>query len=92
MKQVLRLTLFWGMLGVLLTACQQIENLEGSKAASLQASGIIQAEEINVAGEFGGQVLTITVSASDTVTKGQVLVQLDTALLDAQIQSAQAMV
>ncbi len=87
----------WAILGGIallgaLTACRRIAEIGQEQRKALQASGIIQAEEVNVASEFGGQVLTITVSASDTVTKGQPLVQLDTTLLDAQIQAAQAMV
>jgi len=60
--------------------------------ASLRTSGIIRADEIAVASEFGGRVAAMPVAEGDTVQAGQVLVQIDTALLDAQIEAAQAQV
>jgi multidrug resistance efflux pump len=59
---------------------------------SLSASGVIQAEQISLASEFGGLIAAIPVEEAENVTKGQVVVQLDTAMLDAQIEVAQAMV
>ncbi|MBN1954369.1 MAG: efflux RND transporter periplasmic adaptor subunit [Anaerolineae bacterium] len=58
----------------------------------LQASGIIQVETVAVASELGGRVAEIPVSEGDRVAAGDLLVQLDTTLLDAQIESAEAMV
>jgi len=56
----------------------------------LEASGIIQAEEVLVASEWGGHIAAIPVNEGDKVAAGEVLVQLDTALLDAQIEAARA--
>jgi len=56
----------------------------------LEASGIIQAEEVLVASEWGGTIAAIPVKEGDKVVAGEVLVQLDTALLDVQIEAAQA--
>jgi multidrug resistance efflux pump len=58
----------------------------------LQASGIIQVEDVAVASEYGGRVAALLVAEGDGVAAGEVLVQLDTALLDAQIEAARAAV
>ena len=57
---------------------------------ALEASGVIQATEVLVASEYGGRIASIPVSEGDTVSTGDILVQLDTMLLDAQISAAQA--
>jgi multidrug efflux pump subunit AcrA (membrane-fusion protein) len=67
----------------------------GAEAASddaLQASGIVQAEEVSVASEFGGRIDEILVSEGDDVAAGDLLVRLDTAMLDAQIEAVEAAV
>jgi multidrug efflux pump subunit AcrA (membrane-fusion protein) len=56
----------------------------------LLASGFIEAEEVSVAAERGGRILSLRADEGDEVEAGQLLVQLDDALLQAQIQSAQA--
>ncbi|MEJ5311563.1 MAG: HlyD family efflux transporter periplasmic adaptor subunit [Anaerolineae bacterium] len=58
----------------------------------LNASGVIQAEQVSMASEFGGLIATIPVAEAESVSAGQVVVQLDTTMLDAQIEVAQAMV
>jgi multidrug resistance efflux pump len=58
----------------------------------LSASGVIQAEQVSIASEFGGLIAVIPVEEAESVTAGQVVVQLDTAMLDAQIEVTQAMV
>jgi HlyD family secretion protein len=59
---------------------------------ALEASGIIRAEEVLIASEWGGQIAAIPVGEGDSVAVGDVVVQLDTALLDAQIKAARAAV
>jgi multidrug resistance efflux pump len=59
---------------------------------ALEASGIIQVTQISISSEFGGRVMTIPVSEGDRVRAGDLLVQLDTTLLDAQIETARAAV
>jgi len=59
---------------------------------TLEASGIIQVEEVSIASEFGGRIAEIPVTEGDSVATGEVLVRLDTALLDAQVEAAEAMV
>ncbi len=58
----------------------------------LSASGVIQAEQISIASEFGGLIAAIPVAEAENVTAGQIIVQLDTTMLDAQIEVTQAMV
>ncbi len=59
---------------------------------SLTTSGVIQAEQVGIASEFGGLIAAIPVAKADSVAAGQVVVQLDTTMLDAQIEVMQAMV
>jgi HlyD family secretion protein len=65
-------------------------NLSQPKTKGLTASGFIEAEEVAIAPELGGRVLELLVEEGDEVEAGQVLVQLDGTLLEAQIEAAQA--
>lgn len=56
----------------------------------LRASGVIEVEEIEIAAEVGGRVVRLEVDEGDSVTEGQVLVQLDDALARAQLDQALA--
>jgi HlyD family secretion protein len=61
------------------------------EANGLQSvSGYIEADETNVAAETRGRITQITADEGDFVEAGQVLVGLDTALLDADIRQAKA--
>jgi multidrug resistance efflux pump len=59
-------------------------------AGDLMASGFIEAEEIDIAPELGGRVAEVLVKEGDDVEAGQLLVQLDGTLLQAQVESAEA--
>lgn len=61
-------------------------------APSLIYSGTIEADQIAIVPEISGRVVELRVKEGDTVRAGDILVQLDTALLDAQIQQAEAAV
>lgn len=52
----------------------------------LAASGSIEALTVNVSPELSGRVLTVTAAEGDAVTAGDVLVQFDTALVEAQLR------
>lgn len=56
----------------------------------LVASGTIEATEITLASELNARIVQLTAAEGAAVTKGQPLVLLDTALLDAQIDQAKA--
>lgn len=58
----------------------------------LEASGVIRADEVLIASEWSGRIAAIPVVEGDTVVAGDLLVQLDMALLDAQIEVARAAV
>lgn len=75
-----------------LTALQvQAGLLSEAEASGIHsASGFIEAEEISTAAETGGRITRITVKEGDYVKAGQVLVELDTAMLQAEITQAQA--
>lgn len=53
-------------------------------------SGFIEGKEYKVAAEIPGRVLSVAVDEGARVTAGQTLIELDHALLDAQIAQAQA--
>jgi multidrug resistance efflux pump len=53
---------------------------------------VIQAQEVTLSSERGGRVASIPVERGQTVSRDQIVVQLDTTLLDAQIAAADAAV
>jgi multidrug efflux pump subunit AcrA (membrane-fusion protein) len=59
-------------------------------SGELLVSGYIEADETNVAAETKGRITQISADEGDFVQAGQVLVVLDTALLDAEMQQAEA--
>lgn len=61
-----------------------------SAADDSSVSGFIEAEEVGVAAEIKGRITRIAVAEGDFVKAGQPLVELDSALLDAQVQQVQA--
>ncbi len=93
----------WGFVATMIAViaiCAFVPPLLGRPAVAqgendstlLEASGVIQGEEILLSSEYGGQVNDILVEEGQDVSLGQVLVQLDTSLLDTQIAAAQAAV
>jgi HlyD family secretion protein len=58
--------------------------------SALAASGTVETTEINIAPELAGKVLEVKVSEGDSVKKGDILFQLDDALLKAQRNVAAA--
>ncbi len=56
----------------------------------LKASGTIEATTVNVAPEIAGRVIEVLVNEGQSVQKGDVLLRLDGALLEAQRAQAQA--
>jgi len=65
--------------------------ITAEEASGVQsASGFIEAEEVNSASEIGGRITLITVDEGDYVKTGDILAELDTDLLEAQIGQAEA--
>lgn len=69
-------------------------NLKPAQPAvgGLRGSGTIEATEISVVAEMGGQLKEVLAEEGEQVKAGQVLARLDTAVLDAQIRQARARV
>jgi HlyD family secretion protein len=65
-------------------------DLAQAEETGLTASGFIEAEEVAVAPELGGRVVELLADEGEEVEAGQVVVRLGGALLDAQIEVAQA--
>ncbi len=76
-------------LAISLSGCQGI-NINATN--ELRASGIISATEIKIASQIGGTVVSVNVNEGSQVKEGDVLFQLDTALLQAQRDQASAAV
>jgi HlyD family secretion protein len=63
----------------------------GNLTLTVTANGTVQpTRSINIGSELSGTVLKVNVDVNDSVKKGQVLVELDTAKLRGQIQRSQA--
>jgi HlyD family secretion protein len=60
--------------------------------AGLTASGFIEIRQIAIAPEVSGRIARLSVDEGDSVQEGQVLVEIDADLLDAQISEAEAAV
>lgn len=78
--------------GILVSRARAGGTLLEQPAEPLAASGVIQVTEVSIASEFGGLIGETLVQEAQNVTATQVLVQLDTTLLNAQIEVAQAWV
>lgn len=63
-----------------------------AKQGRVTASGTIEATEVTVAPEIGGQVIEVLVNDGQRVEAGQVLVRFSDALLQAQLAQAEAAV
>jgi HlyD family secretion protein len=55
-----------------------------------KTNGRIEAERVDIATKFAGRLKTVSVKEGDRVKAGQVLAQLDTAELEAQLKEAEA--
>ncbi len=67
--------------------------LSEAEASGVQSvSGYIEADETDLTAETKGRIARLAADEGDYVKAGQVLVQLDTALLEAEVEQAQAQV
>jgi len=78
------------LLIVTLSACAGLG--ENGNNAPLEASGTISVREANVAAALDGQVIQVWVEEGETVAAGDALFELDSAVLQAQRDQAQAAV
>ncbi|MFZ5915738.1 MAG: HlyD family secretion protein [Chloroflexota bacterium] len=70
----------------------RVSSAQSTGGGRLEASGIIQADEVTVASEWGGQIVELWVEEGTVVAAGDRVLRLDTSLLDAQIRAARAAV
>jgi len=73
------------VVALLCSACQTTDG-----AGPIEASGTIEAEEVVIASEFGGRVEEIVAGEGEEVEAGQVLIRLDTDLVESQAGEAEA--
>ena len=73
------------VIALLCSACQTTDG-----AGPIEASGTIEAEEVVIASEFGGRVEEILAGEGEEVEAGQVLIRLDTDLVESQAGEAEA--
>ncbi len=78
--------------GTLGQIAQQLPGRRALAVNEIEASGTIEADMVTIAAEVGGRIQRLAVDEGDAVRAGDVLVQLDTALLEAQIKQARAAV
>jgi multidrug efflux pump subunit AcrA (membrane-fusion protein) len=74
-------------------AWQQVQaglGLADPEPGPLEASGFIEAEEVDIASELGGRVVEMLAEEGEDVEAEQVLVRLDPTMIDRQIDVAQA--
>lgn len=74
---------------VLIAGCDQVL---AEEPAGLQASGVVEAVEVAVSGESGGQVTEVLADEGDPVEAGQVLFRLDAESLEARHREAETAV
>ncbi len=78
------------LLAVAAAAIWYFTRSANAETGAISASGTIEATQINIAPELGGRVDVVHVSEGDVVKAGDVLVQFDTTLLEAQRAQAAA--
>ncbi len=66
----------------------EIESIQAEEG--LSASGFIEAEEVSITAEMGGRIVALHADEGHQVQQGKPLVELDTALLEAQRRQAEA--
>ena len=87
-RRVIPIVIIFGLLAAAIwyfwdTAAQQ-EN------GPLTASGTIEADKVILASEGGGKVMAVLADEGDSVSEGQVLVEFDDTILQAQLDQAKA--
>lgn len=58
----------------------------------LRVSGSIEGDEVAIVSEFGGRIISLNAGEGDEIYTGQILVELDTSTLQAQVAQAKAAV
>lgn len=85
MPAIASLLMITTVIALLCSACQTTDG-----AGPIEASGTIEAEEVVIASELGGRVEEIVAGEGEEVEAGQVLIRLDTDLVESQAGEAEA--
>jgi HlyD family secretion protein len=72
------------------TAVDELGLEPEEEAQGIVASGFVEAEKASVTTELGGRIVALHASEGDSVSQGEVLVELDDSLLLAQVEMAKA--
>lgn len=83
----------WSFLGSATTEFKYVTQTakRGDVTVTVRATGTIEpTDQVDISSELSGTVRSVHVDYNDTVKKGQVLAELDTETLDAQIASSRA--
>jgi multidrug resistance efflux pump len=78
---------------LILVGCDSLSTdglLTGSGDESIEASGVVEATEVAISSEFGGQIAEVFISEGDEIQDGDPLFRIDDQLLAAQRQQAEA--
>jgi HlyD family secretion protein len=80
----------WMMMAVLVTGCSSSST--ATRGGSLQASGTISVDTVQIGAEIAGKILEISVEKGDAVNAGDIVFRLDDQVLQAQYDQANATV
>jgi len=78
------------LVAVISGAVYYLNNITAEEAGPFQVSGTVETVRISIAPEVGGRVVDVLVSEGEQVHSGQLLIQLDDALLQTQLHQARA--
>lgn len=84
-----KMLLYIVIAGCLILVTAGCDTLQQTEDGDLTASGFIAADQVRIATEIGGRVLTINVVEGDRVNAGDVLFSIDDELLNAQSAQVQ---
>ncbi|MGQ9766604.1 MAG: HlyD family secretion protein [Anaerolineae bacterium] len=69
-----------------------LRSRQATAVGALVASGMVEARTVDIASPSGGRIVALHVAEGQTVAAGELIAELDTSLLEAQIAEAQAAV
>lgn len=85
-----QIALVLGLFMVLFIGTTGCDTLIPNKEAELIASGIVEANQVAVSSELGGQVIEVLIEEGETVDAGEVMLSFGDKLLTAQLEQAEA--
>ena len=86
--KIIRIKLF--VVVLLIVLCNGCDLIQPDDGESIQASGVVEANEIVIVPEVGGRITEAWVAEGDQVTKGDSLFQIEDTLLESQLHQAES--